>query len=357
MPRKSEPSLRLKQIIWDLAAATGTENLAALQKDLDYALEKLRKDEKGNFSEDTPDVRTIRRIIKVDIQSLEPEVVVTKLPRHVWHLRSDYEAIKQLAESNEAGQKATREAQRKYCEESPGQGQGHADKQRVVPGLQPGNKIVPQVKAETTTPESHWKDAPWNIGTLEAHPLPEEAIPFVLKVLGSGGHIGKFTIRQSIWVARLYRQIPDIALLDYISWHYSLREKISELSGMPFNCAMYDSLLNSPIELIKTFKSEHLETRAPFETSRAAAEALMGYTLDEVTYEIYFKGNECWARFKPDVLIGQRDDVIEVLKKSRYWNKSTPIPEGDFSFRLPSPLLWHVKSRNVGESTNLSEQP
>lgn len=177
MPRKSEPSWRLKQIIWDLAAATGTENLAALQKDLDYALEKLRKDEKGNFSEDTPDVRTIRRIIKVDIQSLEPEVVVTKLPRHVWHLRSDYEAIKQLAESNEAGQKATRESQRKYCEESPGQGQGHADKQPVVPGLQPGNKIVAKVKEEKTTPESQWKDAPWNTGTLAAHPLPQESVP------------------------------------------------------------------------------------------------------------------------------------------------------------------------------------
>ena len=97
MARKKEPSFRLKEIIWDLAATTGAQNLTALQRDLDYRLEKLRKDEAENFSEDTPDIRTIRRIINLDIQRLPRDVVIAKLPPHVWRLRHDYEEIKRLA--------------------------------------------------------------------------------------------------------------------------------------------------------------------------------------------------------------------------------------------------------------------
>lgn len=103
MPRKPEPSFRLKEIIWDLAAVTGAKNLSALQKDLDYKLEKLRKDTEEDFFEDTPDIRTIRRIIELDMNSLPPEVVVDKLPRHMWRLRNDYKIIERLvAEGIEA---------------------------------------------------------------------------------------------------------------------------------------------------------------------------------------------------------------------------------------------------------------
>jgi len=100
MPRKPEPSFRLKEIIWDLAATTGAENLSALYKDLDYRLERLRKNKNEDFSEDTPDIRTVQRIIELDLNRLAPEVVVAKLPPHVWRLRHDYEEIKQLAKGS-----------------------------------------------------------------------------------------------------------------------------------------------------------------------------------------------------------------------------------------------------------------
>jgi hypothetical protein len=102
MPRKPEPSFRIKEIIWDLAATTGAENLSALYRDLDYKLERLRQSKDEDFYEDTPDIRTIQRIIEVDINRLAPEVVVTKLPPHVWRLRRDYEEIKQLAKEYSA---------------------------------------------------------------------------------------------------------------------------------------------------------------------------------------------------------------------------------------------------------------
>ena len=97
MPRKAEPTWNLKKIIWDIAATVGTDNLRSIMRQLEYELEKRRKE--GEFFEDTPEERTIKRIIEDDINNLEPEVIVAKLEPHIWHLRHDYEAIKQLAES------------------------------------------------------------------------------------------------------------------------------------------------------------------------------------------------------------------------------------------------------------------
>ena len=97
MPRKPEPSFELKLIIWDVAATVGKDKPTDIQRQLDYELEKRRKE--GNFFEDAPDVRTISRIVE-EINGLPPEVVVSKLEPHVWYLRNDYEAIKQLAQGS-----------------------------------------------------------------------------------------------------------------------------------------------------------------------------------------------------------------------------------------------------------------
>lgn len=96
MPRKKEPSFELKMLIWDKAAIIGNRP-EVIQRELDNELRKLRK-ERG-FYGDVPDVRTIKRIIEKGINILSPEVVMAKLPPHVWHLRDDYEAIKSLAET------------------------------------------------------------------------------------------------------------------------------------------------------------------------------------------------------------------------------------------------------------------
>jgi len=111
MPRKPEPSFSLKLIIWDIAASAATDNFAAIYREIDHGLEKLRK--KGELYEDMPDIRTVRRIIELDINHVPPEVVVAKLPQHVWHLRNDYEAISQLAEKS---MKTEQEAQTKQPE-------------------------------------------------------------------------------------------------------------------------------------------------------------------------------------------------------------------------------------------------
>lgn len=96
MPRKKETSFELKMFIWDKAATMGKKP-EVIRRVLDNELRRLCRED--DFYEDVPDVRTIKRIIEKDVNQLEPEVVIAKLPRHVWHLRDDCEAIKTMAET------------------------------------------------------------------------------------------------------------------------------------------------------------------------------------------------------------------------------------------------------------------
>ncbi|MGB6873740.1 MAG: hypothetical protein WBE46_06355 [Dehalococcoidia bacterium] len=224
-----------------------------------------------------------------------------------------------------------------------------------VPRLRSIQKIFAEVKDETTTPEFQQKEATWNMATLEEHPLPTEAIPIVLKVQHRGAHFGRFTIRQVIWIARLYRVISDIALLDDISWNYALQEKICQLSGTNFDTTKFDSLLKSPRKCLKALENELPRTKDAWYTRKAAFDAITTYTLHEPSYEIYFKGNEAWARrvYQPDVLLGSREEILaalrENMKKERYCLKAGPgkkptqIPDGDFSIRFTEPIIFDKK--------------
>ena len=99
MPRKCEPSLEVKKIIWDIAVSVGKANTEAISRQLDYQLDKLRN---VDIFEDTPGHRAIRRIVNKDINALPQEVVMAKLPPHVWLLRNDYESVKKLANTMRA---------------------------------------------------------------------------------------------------------------------------------------------------------------------------------------------------------------------------------------------------------------
>lgn len=97
MPRKPEPSFEMKKRIWEIAATVGKDNLVQIQRQLDHELWK------AEIREDTPDIRTIKRIVR-EINDLPQQIVVAKLPAHVWLLRDDYETIKQLVKGGTTGQ-------------------------------------------------------------------------------------------------------------------------------------------------------------------------------------------------------------------------------------------------------------
>jgi hypothetical protein len=90
MPRRPELSFELKMLIWELAVAVGKKP-EVIWRQLDTKLERLRED--GKFYEDTPDPRTIRRVIESDIDKLPREFVIEKLPPFMWRLRQDYQDL------------------------------------------------------------------------------------------------------------------------------------------------------------------------------------------------------------------------------------------------------------------------
>jgi len=108
MTKKSEPSFKLKMIIWDAAVTVSTKNMAAVCRRANEML-GVRWDKGELLGEVMPEVRKVHAIIE-DIQRLSPEVVVAKLPQRVWSLRHDQEKIKQLAkESIESKKQGTEE--------------------------------------------------------------------------------------------------------------------------------------------------------------------------------------------------------------------------------------------------------
>ena len=149
MPRKPEPSFGLKQIIWDIAASTGAENLSAIHRQVEGKLRELHKDKKL-YGEETPEIRTLKRIIELDINRLLPEVVVSKLAPYVWHLRNDYKDIKQLAEEKQ--QKPPTEA---LTEQEPYDETPHKQKMRELAGA-----LAEGIHLPSPWNKDLWRDLP-----------------------------------------------------------------------------------------------------------------------------------------------------------------------------------------------------
>jgi len=81
------------------------------------------------------------------------------------------------------------------------------------------------------------QDNPWHLVTTVKYPMPYEALSIVLKVWADAvEHDRQYTIREALWVARLYHVFKDaglsddIELLNEVATHYALREKVVRLT-------------------------------------------------------------------------------------------------------------------------------
>jgi len=90
--------------ILEYAALLGRDNLVAIQRSVDTWLKGLSVEERP--MEMAPDTRIIHRVIDEDLNNIPPETVVGQLPQSVWHLRKDYEHIKELANSRKPSSEA-----------------------------------------------------------------------------------------------------------------------------------------------------------------------------------------------------------------------------------------------------------
>ena len=135
---------------------------------------------------------------------------------------------------------------------------------RSLVGKVPGRTVIGDFIAKEYKPAKKKQDETgidrsWHLGTLNQYPLPPEAVKRVLAIQRSRVVLttGDITIRQAIWISRLYVLIEDLKILGRIAWHYAFHERISQISGIKdFDTSEYDSLLPQPKELLKRFESQ-----------------------------------------------------------------------------------------------------
>jgi len=126
------------------------------------------------------------------------------------------------------------------------------------PSLSIVQKVLAKVRKEAG--KTNPKDAPWSLGSLIEYPIPPEALPAVTKIYKEldpwspfmETNYGSLTVREALWVARLYKIIDDPDLFLDWAYQYAVEERYSEIMGKPLNTfELDDFLLNVPQEMVK----------------------------------------------------------------------------------------------------------
>ncbi len=141
-----------------------------------------------------------------------------------------------------------------------------------VPGISTIQKYIKPLNEKLDAPPSE-VDNPWHLGTLKKYALPAEAIPIILVVqdFALKQDVLKqpylLSIRQVIWIARLYKTVDaildgDATLVDFknkkgkggrviekllriflSSQAYAEGERLCELADIPFNSFTMDRMI------------------------------------------------------------------------------------------------------------------
>ncbi len=90
-------------------------------------------------------------------------------------------------------------------------------------------KIISRTRKHPKSP----LDEPWHVVTLADYDMPAEALPALLLIWGKSQEEPDepLTIREAMWVARLYRLINNIEFLYVYAKHYALEEEVAEIEG------------------------------------------------------------------------------------------------------------------------------
>ncbi|HEY33142.1 MAG TPA: hypothetical protein G4O10_08570 [Dehalococcoidia bacterium] len=119
---------------------------------------------------------------------------------------------------------------------------------RILKGDGPGISAVQKqlTKLRKADEESDkLLEEPWDNGAMTRYSIPPEALPDIMRVWKQQlNWFNTFTVRQAIWVARLYRLIPDDSVL-LASWSelYAITEHASNLAGVKLSTEVFDAAL------------------------------------------------------------------------------------------------------------------
>lgn len=210
--------------------------------------------------------------------------------------------------------------------------------QEITPTVNTIIKKISEARSQASDP----LDDVWHLGTLDKHPLPSEAMPYILKVQELNPYY-KVSIRQAKWISHLHTVVKDIKILSDISRYYTFYEKISTVAQTPFDTSKYDTLLTDTVKqkkLVKLFAE--MQKNVEWYSRKKVFKQITGVPMAEPIWEIAFRGNEAFGirHNEPNVNLGPRDKFIENLKAHGEISKSEKIPDGDFNLRLKTQIIY-----------------
>jgi len=118
---------------------------------------------------------------------------------------------------------------------------------RDWPGLSTVQKVLAAIHKNEKGMPPDPEDSPWHVTSLIKYDLHPEALPTVLEVwlFRLEKKYRPLTIREAKWVARLYRVVSDIRLLDISATQYALDEKVFKISNL------FEKVHKSPRDLYR----------------------------------------------------------------------------------------------------------
>ncbi len=97
-------------------------------------------------------------------------------------------------------------------------------------------KLISKVRNHLESP----LDEPWSLSSLVDYEIPPEALPAVMSAYKKRLKDNQLTIREALWIGRLYSVIePKDLVYDWASI-YAVEEMINELSGKSFDSSKLD---------------------------------------------------------------------------------------------------------------------
>ncbi len=120
------------------------------------------------------------------------------------------------------------------------------------PGVSAVGKVITKIHKEEGQAAYDPLDTPWSLGCLAKHEISAEALPAVMRVYEERLRTKEqyFTIREAMWVARLYRLVDDTTLLDQWASVYAVRNQVTSVLELPIETRDLDTGLMSHTDQI-----------------------------------------------------------------------------------------------------------
>jgi hypothetical protein len=191
-------------------------------------------------------------------------------------------------------------------------------------------------------------DEPWSVGCLAKYDVPPEALPVVMKIYE--GRLREeeqhFTIREALWIGRLYKVIDDPIFLERFASAYALRDKIDWILDSPVNTRGFDFILlnyDNPerrAEII-TKLNQFPGYLNPFPSNTSEEEEGVKKKLKQKGYNIMTPGEEALTKHVDQLWLEELPKVLGELKK-KWGQKGYVMTPDEEKFRNWVEQKWPI---------------